>query len=117
MGYEIPITNLADARDVVRAHPLDQPTDTVEIAALLTDELIANAMEHGVGNPTLAVNVTGSQLVVRVRDDDRTVNLAPLPMEPTRARGRGLAIVNALASAWGVEPQRYGKVVWFELNL
>ena len=117
MGYEIQISNLADARDVVRAHLLGQPTETVEIAALLTDELIANAMEHAAGNPTLAVEVAGSQLVVRVRDDDPTLDLAPLPIDPVRTRGRGLAIVNTLATAWGVEPYRYGKVVWFELNL
>ena len=117
MAYEIPVTNLADARDFVRAHLFDRPAESVEIATLLTDELLANAMEHGGGTPRLAVEVAGSQLVVRVRDDDPTVDLAPLPIEPTRVRGRGLAIVNTLATAWGVEPHRYGKVVWFELAL
>jgi hypothetical protein len=30
--------------------------------------------------------------------------------------GRGLIIVNGLASAWGVAPTASGKTVWFELS-
>ena len=117
MGYEIPITKLADARALVRARLHDQPVEMVEIATLLTDELVANAIEHGAGNPTVALDVEGSRLCVRVRDDDPTVDLAPLPIDLTSERGRGLVIVNALATEWGVEPRQYGKVVWFSLDL
>jgi anti-sigma regulatory factor (Ser/Thr protein kinase) len=117
MGNEIPVTDLAYARDVVRASLLDQPPDTVEIATLLTDELLANALEHGVGTPVLALEVNPYQLRVYVHDEDPTRDLAPLPIEPTRERGRGLAIVAALAAQWGVEPRRDGKRVWFALAL
>jgi hypothetical protein len=37
-------------------------------------------------------------LHVEVLDSEPTVALAPLPLDLTRARGRGLAIVDALAS-------------------
>jgi anti-sigma regulatory factor (Ser/Thr protein kinase) len=117
MGYEVPISNLASAREMVRVRLRGQPIETVEIATLLTDELLANAMQHGAGNPTLALEVVGSQLCVRVRDDDSTVDIVPLAIEPWSERGRGLAIVNALATEWGVDPRPYGKVVWFSLKL
>jgi hypothetical protein len=29
--------------------------------------------------------------------------------------GRGLVLVSALADAWGIEPDRDGKIVWVEL--
>jgi anti-sigma regulatory factor (Ser/Thr protein kinase) len=117
MANEIPITSLANARDIVRATLRDQPVEIIEIATLLTNELVSNALEHGSGEPALDLELDGSQLRVRVRDDDPTVDLAPLALEPANERGRGLAIVSALATEWGVDRSWYGKVVWFSLNL
>ena len=117
MADEIEVTNLAAARDLVRLHLLDQPAETVEIAALLTSELLSNALQHGAGDPVLTLEVDETQLVVHVHDEDGTVDLAPLVIEPASARGRGLAIVDALATAWGVDPQPVGKAVWFSLAL
>jgi hypothetical protein len=117
MAHEIPITNLANGRDFVRTRLRGHREESVEVATLLTDELLSNAMQHGSGNPTLALEVVGSQLVVRVHDDDPTLDLAPLAIEPLSERGRGLAILSALAMDWGVDPRQCGKVVWFSLNL
>ncbi len=117
MAHEIPITNLANARVFVRTRLLGHPAETIDVATLLADELLSNAMQHGSGNPTLALEVVGSQLLVRVHDEDPTVDLAPLAVEPFSERGRGLAIVDALATDWGVDPLSHGKAVWFSLNL
>jgi len=35
--------------------------------------------------------------------------------DPLAPLGRGVMLVDRLASRWGVEPQCEGKVVWFEL--
>ena len=35
---------------------------------------------------------------------------------PEEASGRGLALVDTLSNAWGVEPVESGKAVWFELT-
>ena len=32
-------------------------------------------------------------------------------------RGRGLMLIDALASRWGVQPRQDGKTVWCELDL
>ena len=36
---------------------------------------------------------------------------------PEDEGGRGLALLDAMAAAWGVEPSRSGKTVWYELPL
>ena len=43
----------------------------------------------------------------------------PIILRPdTRdTEGRGLLLVDTLATAWGVEPREHGKAVWFELDL
>jgi len=34
---------------------------------------------------------------------------------PDATSGRGLGIVDGIATAWGSDPRRTGKAVWFEL--
>jgi hypothetical protein len=55
---------------------------------------------------------------VRVEVTDPDDQLPAMAMPDTDAvHGRGLVIVNGLASAWGVErTTEGGKTVWFELS-
>jgi two-component sensor histidine kinase len=114
---EIPIRRPAEARNIVRARLQDRPSEVVETAVLLTDELVSNALEHGGGRPRISVEVDTNHLRVRVHDDDPSVSLRPSKVDPSSTRGRGLVIVNALATAWGVDPSGAGKTVWFSLSL
>jgi len=89
----------------------------IEDAATIVSELVTNAIVHGSGEASLVIEVSERRLHVEVLDTDPTVALAPLDVGPSAAHGRGLAIVDALASAWGVEPRLVGKAVWFDLDL
>ena len=52
--------------------------------------------------------------VIRIEVRDASEHLPSVMAPRTDAeRGRGLRIVNELASSWGVEPELGGKVVWF----
>ena len=83
------------------------------IISLLVGELSANAVLHARSDFTVRVDLDQSRL--RVEVDDRCPNLPELqPLDPNRASGRGIRIVDKFASAWGVEPLRQGKRVWFE---
>jgi hypothetical protein len=44
-------------------------------------------------------------------------NPDPRPAGTGVGSGRGLFLVDAVANAWGVEPDEAGKKVWFELRL
>ncbi|MBG0816080.1 SpoIIE family protein phosphatase [Planomonospora sp. ID82291] len=90
-----------------------QLTDT---ACLLASELLTNTVRHTRGPATLRLLRTRDGLTVEVTDHS-----ADLP-RPRRARstdeaGRGLAILQALADAWGAHPTATGKTVWFSLRL
>lgn len=100
-------------RDVLMSRQVaDGVVDMVE---LLTSEVVTNAIIHGRSGPQLAVEVR--DCVVRVAVSD----LSPkLPVRQAGrlddVSGRGVVIVEELASAWGVEREGNGsKRVWFEV--
>jgi len=88
----------------------------LEVATLLTSELVTNAVLHsGCDDVTLCMQLDGERLRVEVFDGN--------PRLPSRtggrdvtARGRGLTLVEALAARWGAEPTGDGKCVWFEVG-
>jgi anti-sigma regulatory factor (Ser/Thr protein kinase) len=76
-------------------------------AALVTYELVANAVMHGRPHPDgtveMACELIDDVLVVQVRDAGQAGSLEPRPLEPEVGHGGGLAIVEALSSAWHVD--------------
>ena len=91
-------------------------------AELLTSELVANAAEHGDGTPIgLALRRhadPGKQpgITCEVTDTSPAMPRRTEP-GPDDERGRGLAIVEALARSSGVRVGRAGKTTWFTLAL
>ncbi len=105
-----------DARSVVRGALAEIDGHTVEISALLVDELVTNAVLHGEGPITLAVGVRGNCVRVAVADQARALPVHR-PPSATSETGRGLSIVDKAASRWGVEATPDGKSVWFEIEI
>jgi anti-sigma regulatory factor (Ser/Thr protein kinase) len=121
----------ADPRAVARARRLvraavrfwDVPVDA-ETAALLTSELVTNAVTHDSGRPgpaagaTIMLTITGSRDRLRVEVHDAclappVVNEAP---GADAEHGRGMLLVNMLASTWGCDRLATGKLVYFTLT-
>ena len=88
----------------------------LEDARVVVTELAANAVLHAGSAFSVSIAGDGARLRIGVRDRSRAM---PAPQEPSahRLSGRGLVIVSALASRWGVEPRPDGKVVWVELRV
>jgi anti-sigma regulatory factor (Ser/Thr protein kinase) len=88
----------------------------VEVALVLVSELVTNAVLHGRSNPRLAVLArAGGGLFVGVGDDNSRYPV--MQDEDQQALGgRGLRLLDSLATRWGVRPEPPGKVVWFELD-
>jgi len=87
-----------------------------EITELLTDELVSNVVRH-VGEPmTLRVLCHGERLRVEV-DDPSKVRPRLLYPDTQSTTGRGLLLVDGLATDWGTEVRSDGKTVWFEIDV
>jgi DNA-binding NarL/FixJ family response regulator len=88
--------------------------DLGEIASLLVSELVTNAVVHARTDLQIAVELLPH--AVRVNVFDRSPNV-PIAREPAAddTSGRGLVLLDRLASAWGVDHFPNGKSVWFEI--
>ncbi len=91
-----------------------EPGHLVEDAEQFVSELVTNAILHGAGPVTLRILRGDHALRLEVEDAGRTLPVVALASAETMT-GRGLALVAALASGWGVEESPTGKVVWAEL--
>ena len=81
---------------------------------LLLDEVITNAIQHTVGDVVVELRLD-AELTVAVSDSSYQT---PRKRSPTAdsENGRGLHIIDHLATAWGTDPlPSGGKRVWFRL--
>lgn len=109
--------SIAAARQAVRALTAGSRDDRYAIAELLADELLTNAVVHGGGQFTLAAWVDETRLRVIVSDQSSSAPLDVFPPGHELEYGRGLTIVDAMASKWGIERCGSEKSIWFELDL
>jgi hypothetical protein len=104
-------------RNALRTWELDGLGDVTE---LLATELVANVVRH-VGLPmTLRAIATPDRTLLRVEVDDPSPE-PPVVQRPslTATGGRGMLLVDSLASRWGVAAAHdgtAGKMVWFEID-
>lgn len=85
------------------------------IGELLVSELATNAVRYGQGEDfRVDLDLRPGVLRVEVHDRSRVVPV-PRHASPVEVGGRGLRLVDALASTWGAEETEDGKVVWFTL--
>lgn len=103
------------ARRLVRLALSDRTPDETADAELVASELVTNAALHG--EPPITVRVLVDTTVrIEVEDDGHS---APIILQRNNdaMTGRGLAMVAAIATRWGVDPvPSGGKVVWAEIS-
>ncbi|MFI6448222.1 SpoIIE family protein phosphatase [Kitasatospora sp. NPDC050543] len=88
----------------------------IELAA---DELLTNALVHTDGGAKLTVELLGRptrRIHLEIQDRSSEWPHRRMPGE-TATSGRGLLLVDALATSWGVEPRGTGKSIWCEFAL
>jgi len=91
--------------------------DDRDVVALLTSELVTNAIRHGRPPVSLRAALRGDAVRVSVDDGSRH---EPVPVEDTAwdaSGGRGLHLVESLSDRWGVSVNGVGKQVWFQVRL
>ena len=88
----------------------------VDTALLLVSEVVTNALLHGAAPRTLQVDVRPDTIRVEVADGSPVLPRVH-GFASTATTGRGLRLLDSLASRWGADPDpRDGKVVWFEVG-
>jgi GAF domain-containing protein/anti-sigma regulatory factor (Ser/Thr protein kinase) len=100
------------ARAQVRAQLArwDRAADEAVLLLVVT-ELVTNAVRHATPPIGLRLQLLDDQVVCEVSDADGR-QPRQLSSRPDDDTGRGLQLVDALASGWGSRPTTGGKVVW-----
>lgn len=107
----------ATARSVVRTvAAAAQLTEVLDEALLLTTELVTNAVVHAGTDLTVEITADGDGLTITVLDTLAGPLVGPGNATLDDERGRGLLLVDRLASRWGTIHHPAGKGVWFRLD-
>ena len=100
-------------------HDLMSQSETaadVDTATLLVTEIVTNAVLHALTPMTVRVVVEADLVRIEVRDGSLAAPRVHA-FSASAATGRGLRLLQSLATRWGVRPEPPdGKVVWFEVG-
>jgi serine/threonine-protein kinase RsbW len=121
-------SSVGQARDFVRG-VLGEDCLVLDDVLLMASEIAANAVRHtasGLDGGWFDLTVSVTRKAVRVAVADRGGSSTPgipgnggelgMPGAGLLTGGRGLRIVDALASGWGYGGDERGRVVWFEVT-
>ncbi|MGN6606626.1 MAG: ATP-binding protein [Jatrophihabitans sp.] len=103
------------ARQTLAAWNLGELSDDVALGAT---ELVTNAVRHA-GTDIVLKLVLDGRVIVSVRDGEPALDhpLVGHMADPYATSGRGLHLVAAISTDWGVTTLDDGKEVWFALAL
>ena len=111
--------SVAEAREAVFA--LRLPETTRQTVALIVSELATNSIRHARLSPDDAIELHlangDGEVRLTLHDGGSGFSLPAAPVDPLAIDGRGLAIVAALSTAWGVACDVDGCTVWCEVAL
>ncbi len=110
--FEPNVDSVRRARRLIRDVVSDAGGDA-DAAELLTAELATNAVMHA--STTFTIRWERHSSDIRVEVMNHAPEMIVALMVATDDQGRGLAIVDQLSQAWGVETKPDSKSVWFEL--
>lgn len=86
-------------------------------ACLILTEIVTNALVHARTMITVAIECGDTAVAVAVTDNSSQL---PLPEHPDdlQESGRGLLLIDRLATAWGYDTSSdgQGKVIWFRID-
>ncbi|MFF3632709.1 ATP-binding protein [Streptomyces sp. NPDC002250] len=107
--------SVALARRFVRSVLDGVPPESAHTAELLVGELVTNAVIHARTEIEVRAWTTEGRVQVRVTDRRPDRGLVPHDRHPYACTGRGLTLVEDLATSHGVHSGGDRKTVWFEM--
>ena len=88
--------------------------EQLDVVGLLVSELVTNAVVHAGSDVEIGVQLTDDGIRIDVLDAS-TAQPVRRTAELYDTSGRGLELVEALATRWGIDSGPFGKSVWFEV--
>jgi serine/threonine-protein kinase RsbW len=119
-GYaELPLlrASLRQALDTQTEIPRKELDDVAERMAIVATELATNALRHARSPAVVRLSRTKSAFVLDVADEQPSVPPVPAEARPTGTGGRGLQIIQALASDTGWYTAAKAKHVWAKFTI
>lgn len=118
---EVPLAGVAAPRHARRALALllgPSAAEPLGQASLLAcSELVNNVLMHAEADGSLSVWWNPPNFLrIEVADGDSSLPELGAPPTVTQLHGRGLHIVDTLASRWGVQRTAGGKTIWCEFD-
>ncbi len=89
----------------------------VETVTLVVSELATNAARHSEDAIEVGLSCTAKALRIEISDTSHRMPVAAQDVDEEATSGRGLVLVEALATRWGVESEGLSKLVWAEFEL
>lgn len=84
--------------------------------SLVVDELVTNAILHGLGPIEVVLRLGEGVLAIEVHDRQPRMPVPTArPPDAALSFGRGLHLVEACSARWGARPTPGGKCVWAEV--
>ena len=106
----------AQARTFVRETLKDWGYMEVEPeVSLAVTELVTNALVHADSPSSLSLSDLEGSVRIVVHDNEPQLPHV-VHAEDGDTHGRGLAMIDALATCWGVEMDERGKIVWLDIS-
>jgi len=108
---------LAFTRQTLTQWRPDPAPAAVDDVLLVVAEILTNAADHATG--PLALHLHLDPHAGRLRIEVTDTSQAPPQLRPARPgepHGRGMRIIDRLATAWGSRPEGDGKTVWAVLR-
>jgi CheY-like chemotaxis protein/anti-sigma regulatory factor (Ser/Thr protein kinase) len=103
------------ARELVRGALLEWGLEAlVDDALLVVSELVGNAVTHAASSCQVSISRASDSVRIEVTDRGEGTP-QPQPYDRMAEGGRGLVLIGAMSSAWGVEHVQDGKKVWAEI--
>jgi anti-sigma regulatory factor (Ser/Thr protein kinase) len=108
---------LAELRRWVSDHLADTTEEVQYAAMLVCTELAVNAYEHASAPRDIRLCRSSDRRSVRIEVDDGSPRDRPVlgRSRLRESRGRGLLLIDRLATTWGTDELPGGKTVWAEL--
>lgn len=88
----------------------------IEPAQLLTSELVTNAVLHAGTDVQVVLEAYQDTVHIEVIDLTERQPVARFTPYDDLQTGRGLTLLDSMATKWGVDPLERGKSVWFDLD-